>query len=102
MAALRQGMINNLTNPKAMVFMLAFLPQFVDPARGHVGQQLFLLGCIFNALEVVYLIGIGLLAGRASGWLLGRQAFRRVLDAIAGTLFVALGLRLALSARGSH
>jgi threonine/homoserine/homoserine lactone efflux protein len=98
----RQAALTNISNVKVIVFFLAMLPQFVDPARGHVGLQLFLLGCIFNALEVVYLIGIGLLAGRASGWLLGRQAFRRVLDAVAGTLFVALGLRLALSARGSH
>ena len=97
----RQAALTNISNVKVIVFFLAMLPQFVDPARGHVGLQLFLLGCIFNALEVVYLIGIGLLAGRASGWLLGKQAFRRVLDAIAGTLFVGLGLRLALS-RGSH
>jgi threonine/homoserine/homoserine lactone efflux protein len=97
----RQAALTNISNVKVIVFFLAMLPQFVDPARGHVGLQLFLLGCIFNALEVVYLIGVGLLAGRASGWLLGRQMFRRVLDAIAGTLFVGLGLRLALS-RGSH
>ncbi|WP_315974861.1 MULTISPECIES: LysE family translocator [Microvirga] len=38
LTALRQGMINNLTNPKAMVFMLAFLPQFVDPGRVLAGH----------------------------------------------------------------
>ncbi|MBN9559663.1 MAG: LysE family translocator [Alphaproteobacteria bacterium] len=98
----RQAALTNISNVKVIVFFLAMLPQFVDPARGHVGLQLFLLGCIFNTLEVVYLIAVGLLAGRASSWLLGRRAFRRVLDAVAGTLFVGLGLRLMLSARGSH
>ncbi len=98
----RQAALTNISNVKVIVFFLAMLPQFVDPARGHVGLQLFLLGCIFNALEVVYLVGVGVLAGRASGWLLGRRTFRRALDAVAGTLFVGLGLRLMLSARGSH
>jgi threonine/homoserine/homoserine lactone efflux protein len=45
--ALREGMINNLTNPKALAFLFAFLPQFVDPASNWpVAVQLLVLGAI--------------------------------------------------------
>jgi len=42
----REGAINNLTNPKPLLFMFAFLPQFVDPARGPVWTQLLVLGLL--------------------------------------------------------
>ncbi len=94
----RQGVITNLLNPKIVVFYLALLPQFVDPALGHVGLQMFLLSCIPNGLGTAYLMLVGLGSGAASGWL-ARRAFTRWLDGIAGGFFIGLALRLALGGR---
>jgi len=57
--ALRDGLIASLTNPKGLIFLLAFLPQFVDPALGHVTLQLLLLG---GLIKVTALIAEGSIA----------------------------------------
>lgn len=94
----RQAVITNLLNPKVIVFYLALLPQFVSPALGPVGLQMFLLGCIHAGLGAVWLSLIGLGSGAAAGWL-ARRAFARWLDGIAGLFFIGLALRLALGGR---
>jgi threonine/homoserine/homoserine lactone efflux protein len=94
----RQAVITNLLNPKVIVFYLALLPQFVAPALGAVGLQIFLLGCIHASLGAVWLSLIGIGSGAAAGWL-ARRAFARCLDGIAGVFFIGLALRLALGGR---
>jgi threonine/homoserine/homoserine lactone efflux protein len=96
----RRAAVTNITNVKVIVFYLAMLPQFVDPARGHVWLQMFLLGCIYNAIETLELLGVGMLAGRAAQRLMQSVQFRRALDVVAGTVFVGLGLRLAIAGPG--
>ena len=96
LAAFRDGFITNLTNPKVILFFLAFLPQFVDPARSPAWLQMALLGPLVPLMGVpaygVLIAG----AGRAAARL---ERHGRWLDAVAGTLFLALGLRLVLGAR---
>ena len=96
----RQALTTNLLNPKVIVFYLALLPQFVSLDLGQVGLQIFLLGCIHALIGLVYLVVIGCVAGKAAAWL-RTSGFARWLDAIAGTVFLGLALRIALSGRPS-
>jgi len=89
-----KGLIANAINPKVILFFLAFLPQFVDAARGHVAWQIVQLGALFT-LETVVIFGtIGWFAGSVGERLARRPAIGAWLDRVAGGIFVALGLRL--------
>jgi threonine/homoserine/homoserine lactone efflux protein len=102
LSALRQGMINNLTNPKAMVFMLAFLPQFVDPANGWpVTAQLLFLGGVQKLSGFVILGAVAVGTGTIGNWLARRPGLIAWQERCAGLIMVALGLRLALTGDGS-
>lgn len=94
----RRGLITNILNPKVVVFYLALLPQFVNVELGHVGLQIFLLGCIHNLIGITFLIGIGLVAGKASGWL-ARTRFGQWMDGLAGVFFLGLAIRLLVAGK---
>jgi threonine/homoserine/homoserine lactone efflux protein len=99
--ALRQGMISNLTNPKPMLFMLAFLPQFVDPANGWpVTAQLLLLGAVQKASGFMVMATVALGAGTFGDWLSRRPGLIAWQERFAGVVMVGLGLRLALAGDG--
>jgi threonine/homoserine/homoserine lactone efflux protein len=93
-----RGFVTNILNPKVIIFYLALLPQFVSLELGHVGLQVFLLGCIHNVIGLSFLIIVGLAAGKASGWI-ARTNLGRWLDGIAGVFFLGLAARLALTGR---
>lgn len=93
-----RGFMTNILNPKVIVFYLALLPQFVSVELGHVGLQVFLLGCIHNVIGLSFLIVVGLAAGKASGWI-ATTNLGRWLDGIAGVFFLGLAARLALTGR---
>ncbi|URN09871.1 LysE family translocator [Actinomadura madurae] len=89
------GLVTNLLNPKMVTFTIAFLPQFIDPALGHVWAQFAILGAILIVLEFLVDGTVGVLAGRIGDWLRNRHAARRRLNITVGTLFIGLGTRLA-------
>ncbi len=101
-APLRQlfakGLIANAINPKVVLFFLSFLPQFVIPSQGSVAVQLGLLGVLFTAQAALLFGLLGWFSGRIGAWLNRRPGVGRWLDRLAGTVFVALGLRM-LAAR---
>lgn len=99
-AVFLRGFLTNILNPKVVVFYLALLPQFVSVPLGHVGLQIFLLGCIHNVIGVAFLIAVGLAAGRASAWI-ARSGVGRWLDAVAGLFFLGLAARLAFTGKAS-
>src|SRR6266508_1904488 len=68
--ALSKAIITNVLNPKVALFFLAFLPQFVDPARGPVGLQSLALGIYFDVQGTLVNVMVAWLAGSA------RSAFR--------------------------
>ncbi|MEU8119661.1 LysE family translocator [Spirillospora sp. NPDC049024] len=89
------GLLTNLLNPKMVTFTIAFLPQFIDPALGHVWAQFAILGAVLIALEFLVDGTVGVLAGRIGDWLRRRHTARRRLNATVGALFIGLGVRLA-------
>lgn len=94
--ALRQGAINNLTNPKSLLFMFAFLPQFVDPQVGPVWLQLLVLGTIQKLTGILSLGTVAMAAGSV-GQLLYR--WPRLLvwqERFTGGVLAGLGIRLLL------
>ena len=96
------GLLVQLLNPKIAVFFLAFLPQFVDPARGHVVVQTLLLGTVFTLLAVLSDGACALLAGTLGAWLGGwlrSPARRRRLNRVSGTIYLGLGVTAALTGR---
>lgn len=96
--ALREGMVSNLTNPKPVVFMLAFLPQFVDPANGWpVATQLLVLGGIQKLSGFMVMATVALGAGCIGGWLARRPGLIAWQRCFTGFVMIWLGLRLAFS-----
>ena len=91
-ALFRQGALSALTNPKALLFFAAFLPQFVDPARSLVLQFAIMAGT-FALMEIAIELLIAGMAQRISPWL--RRVGRRFNQACGG-VFVAIGVALPL------
>jgi threonine/homoserine/homoserine lactone efflux protein len=96
MRAFRQGFFTEILNPKTALFFLAFLPQFIHPESGSVIAQFALLGAIFVTLSigVTSLLAVG--AGSIGGWLRRNRTIGRWQGKVIGTIYMALGLRLAL------
>ena len=95
----RRGIVMNLTNPKVSIFFLAFLPQFAEPARGNLTIQLVALGGIFMIAAFIVFSAIAILAGSIGPWLNRSARAQGIMNRIAGTIFVALALKLALTER---
>jgi threonine/homoserine/homoserine lactone efflux protein len=92
--AFRKGALTNVLNPKPILFMLAFLPQFVRPEIGPVWQQILFLGGTFGVTGTVITAGYGYLAGRAGHAIGARMG---VLNKCAAVLFAGLAARLILT-----
>jgi threonine/homoserine/homoserine lactone efflux protein len=89
-----RGVFANAINPKVVLFFLSFLPQFVQAGRGDVGLQIALLGVVFTAQAALLFGLLGWFAGAVGQWLQRAPRAGMWLDRVAGTVFVALGLRL--------
>ncbi|GAB5468979.1 MAG: LysE family translocator [Rhodospirillales bacterium] len=99
LAAWRSGILVNLLNPKVALFILALVPQFVDPARGSVLLQFLVLGLVLNVGGTVINGLFGGFAGQIGGFLARRALAARILKAVTGLVFLGLALRLATDRR---
>ncbi|ARP92525.1 lysine transporter LysE [Bordetella genomosp. 9] len=92
-----QGFMTNLLNPKVFIFMVAFLPQFTDPAQGPVWLQMLTLAVISKMLGLVsggvYAYG----ASRIRGWLTHNAWFMRVQDGLLGMAMLTIAGWLLLN-----
>lgn len=94
--AFRQGYFVNLSNPKVILFVLAFIPQFVDPTQGSVFVQFLMYGAI---IAINGFLVNGLVGAFASGLgqaMAGSNKFQRGIGYVTATIFTALALRLAI------
>lgn len=98
-ALYRRGIIMNITNPKVSIFFLAFLPQFADPERGALSLQMVALGGIFILATILVFGAVALIGGALGDWLNRSERAQRVVNWIAGTVFIGLALKLVTSER---
>ncbi|HEX3396551.1 MAG TPA: LysE family translocator [Steroidobacteraceae bacterium] len=92
-----QGFLTNVLNPKVALFFLAFLPQFVAVDAGSKALAFLLLGAIFNFNGMLWNLLVAWSAARLSSRLSAGIAFRRWFNRGVGSLFVFIGIRLALA-----
>jgi threonine/homoserine/homoserine lactone efflux protein len=95
----RQGLFANLFNPKAVLFYVTFLPQFVNPARERPQFQLPVLGLIFAVLEVIFLTVLARCAAQIGVWLVRKPKTAVHAKYATGTVLIGLGIRPALVER---
>src|SRR5215813_12639192 len=92
-AALRQGLINDLANPKIAAFFASLFPQFVPPG-GSSFWALMALGASFSCMTLTWLVVYSFAVAKI-GDILRRSAIRRAIEGITGAVLIAFGLRLA-------
>jgi threonine/homoserine/homoserine lactone efflux protein len=97
--AFRQAVLAEILNPKTALFFLAFLPQFVRPDHGAAVMQFSVLGLIFVAMSAVYTSLLALSAGQVSRWLSRHHRIGRWQGRVVGSIYIALGVRLAFQER---
>ncbi len=89
-----EGFLNNILNPKVVVFYLAFLPQFIGPDDPVLPKSVLLAG-IHYILGIVWLVTLSFFVDRARRFMT-RASTRRWLDGLCGAVLMGLGFRLAL------
>lgn len=95
----RDGFIVGVTNPKAIVFFTAILPQFTDPARGWVSLQMLTLGAVFVITALISDSAWGVVAGSARAWLARSPRRLEAMGGLSGIVMIGLGLQLLTSNR---
>jgi len=91
-----EGVLVNLLNPKTALFILALLPQFVDPARGAAGLQILLLGGILASLGLLSDGTYALASGSIGSWLRRRRTVAAIQRRVSAVVYAALGIGTAL------
>jgi len=92
-----QGFLTNVLNPKVALFFLAFVPQFISADAPNKALAFLVLGCIFNFNGMLWCNGLAVFTAFASAKLKLKPMVSLWLNRVTGGLFLALGVRLALS-----
>jgi threonine/homoserine/homoserine lactone efflux protein len=87
------------SNPKAIVFFAAVLPQFVNRPAGHLPAQMLLLGAIFIAIATLSDSGWAVAAGVFRGWFTRSPRRLELVGGTGGLVMIGIGLTLALTGR---
>ena len=90
------GILTNVLNPKVALFFLAFLPQFIDPTYTNQATPFFILGMTFITTGTIWCMILALFAATLSEKIRNNYKFKFWLDKAAGSVFILLGIKLAL------
>ncbi len=96
-SAFKQGILIDILNPKVALFFMAFLPQFLREGHGSNASQLFLLGLIVIIIAIIVEITFVIFASKISRKFRENKQYGLWLDRVVGTVFVGLGVKLAVS-----
>jgi len=96
---LRDGFIVGATNPKAIIFFVAVLPQFADRSSGHVPVQMLLLGSVFLAIAALCDCTYAVVAGTARNWLARSPRRLELVGGTGGLVMIGIGASLAITGR---
>lgn len=91
-----QGFLTNVLNPKVALFVLAFLPQFVSPARGPIWSQLVELGALWYVAGFLYLSTVGIVVARLRRFHSPSTIVRKAFRYVTASIFVGLGIKVAV------
>jgi RhtB (resistance to homoserine/threonine) family protein len=94
--AFRQGLLNNLLNPKAGAIFVSVMPQFIQPHDSVV--RLVLMVALYDAIVIAWLCMYGYVVSRAGRSRMGGRV-RKSLERVTGTVMIGLGMRLAFERR---
>ena len=94
-----EGVVVNVLNPKVALFILAFLPQFTEPAKGQVWAQILVLGTLFNISGTIVNCSVAAIAGGLAERLRRQPRIKLWMNRVTATILGALAVRLALSER---
>jgi len=96
---LRDGVVVGVTNPKNIVFFVVALPQFTDPAAGHVPLQMLLLGAVFLVIALMLDSVWALLASTARTWFARSPRRLELVGGTGGLMMIGLGASIAVTGR---
>lgn len=97
--AWRDGVLVNLFNPKVAIFVLAFIPQFVDPARGSIVLQFLIFGVVLTIGGTIINALVGVFSGQIGKALASNLKMARAYQFFTGTIFLGLAAKLAFDRR---
>ncbi|MHA6576664.1 LysE family translocator [Pseudomonas yamanorum] len=94
-----RAMLNSLLNPKALLFFMVFLPQFVSPKAGPIALQLVVLGIILTLISGVFHAVLGIFGGALSRFFAGKSGSAGLQKWGLASVLMVLAIRLALMSR---
>ena len=97
LVAFRDGVLTNVLNPKVALFFLALMPQFIDPGSRAKVLAFIALGLTFITTGTIWCLILAISAGKLRAFFIRHPRGMDVVSRTAGGVFVALGLRLAVS-----
>jgi threonine/homoserine/homoserine lactone efflux protein len=97
-----QGIVVNVLNPKTALFFFAFLPQFIDPLRGHVATQILSLGILFACMGTFSDSLWAYFCGTVAHRLRGNPRWMRAQRFVSGGLLISLGVATAFAGSSAN
>ncbi|MCG3671923.1 LysE family translocator [Aliarcobacter butzleri] len=93
----QKGILTNFLNPKAALFTISFVPQFVNPEISPIGSQILILGLFIVAIMILTELPLVLFVGKISQYLKKSSKVSLILDKIVGLVLISLAIKVLIS-----